>query len=323
MTLDIFLQYDLPSILLGMLAAISCGLLGNYLVLRRQSLMGDAISHVVLPGIVVGFLLSGTTATWPMMLGAAAAAIVSVALIELIRRIGNVEPGAAMGVVFTTMFAAGVVLLEQSNTSSVHIDVEHALYGNLESAIWLSGERWSDLLDPAKLADMPPAVQRLAVVTLLIIAFVTGFFKELKITSFDPALADSLGFSSRGIGFVLVVMTAVAAVAAFDAVGSILVIAMFICPAATARLLTDSLAWQLWISAAVAASSGVLGYVLAAFGPLWLGYDASVSAAGMIALVAGAFQTMAMLFAPRYGVLTRRRGMLAQEQTDAGPASDF
>lgn len=312
MSLDIFLQYDLPSIVLGVLAAISCGLLGNYLVLRRQSLMGDAISHVVLPGIVVGFLFSGTTATWPMMLGAAAAAVVSVALIELVRRIGNVEPGAAMGVVFTTMFAAGVVLLEQSDTSNVHIDVEHALYGNLESAIWLAGERWSDLLDPAKLADMPASVQRLAVVTVLIMAFIAGFFKELKITSFDPALADSLGFSSRTIGFALVVMTAVAAVAAFDAVGSILVIAMFICPAATARLLTDRLSRQIWISGVIAATSGALGYVLAAFGPLWLGYDTSVSAAGMIALVAGLIQVLAMVFAPRYGALARR-GALSTE----------
>ena len=96
-----FLQLDFPSILLGTLAALSCGLLGNFLVLRKQALMGDTISHVVLPGIVVAFLLTGAISTWPMMLGAAGAAIVAVVLIEAIRRLGQIEPGAAMGVVLS------------------------------------------------------------------------------------------------------------------------------------------------------------------------------------------------------------------------------
>lgn len=307
MSLEIFLQFDFPSILLGVLAALSCGLLGNYLVLRRQSLMGDTISHVVLPGIVLGFLVAGVADTWPMMLGAALAAVISVGLIELIRRVGNVEPGAAMGVVFTTMFAAGVVLLEQSDTSNVHLDVEHALYGNLESAVWLSATGWSDLLRPDVLMELPGGVHRLVVVTLCVVLFILVFYKELKLTSFDPGLADSLGISSRKMGFALIFMTAVAAVAAFDAVGSILVIAMFICPAATARMLTDRLSSQLWISGLVSVFSGVSGYLLAAFGPLLLGFNHAVSAAGMIALVAGLCQALAMLFAPRYGVVPRRR----------------
>lgn len=312
MTLDVFLQYDLPSILLGVLSAVACGLLGNFLVLRRQSLIGDAISHVVLPGIVVGFLVTGTTSTWPMLLGAAGAALVAVALVEIVRRLGNVESGAALGVVFTTMFAAGVVLLEQSDTSAVHLDVQHALYGNLESALWLEGTGLAALLDPAALAALPESVHRLAVVTAVVIAFVLLLYKELKLVSFDAAFADSLGFPSRWVGFALVFMTAVAAVAAFDAVGSILVIAMFICPAATARMLTDRLARQLWISAAVSVIAGVAGYFLAAFAPLWLGTAGSVSAAGMIALVAGALQALAILFAPRYGVLTRPRVVAAE-----------
>lgn len=305
MTTEIFLQFDFPSILLGTLAALACALLGNFLVLRRQSLIGDAISHVVLPGIVVGFIVTGTTSTWPMMLGAAGAAVIAVGLIELVRRLGGVEPGAAMGVVFTTMFAAGVVLLEQSDTSNVHLDVQHALYGNLESAVWLEAASWADLLDPAKLAALPEPVHRLAVVSAIVIAFILLFYKELKLVSFDAAFADSLGVPSAWIGFALVFMTAVAAVAAFDAVGSILVIAMFICPAATARMLTDRLPTQLWISAVVAVASGIGGYLLAAFAPLWLGTSGSVSAAGMIALVAGLLQALAMMFAPRYGVLTR------------------
>jgi len=301
-----FLQLDFPSILLGTLAALSCGLLGNFLVLRKQALMGDTISHVVLPGIVAGFLVTGISATWPMMLGALVAALVAVSLIEMIRRAGRVETGAAMGVVFTTMFAAGVVMLEQSGARGVHLDVEHALYGNLESAVWLDALAISDLWNPTALAGLPDAVWRIFGVTLLVIVFILAFYKELMITSFDGAHADSIGISSRFMGFALVFMTALAAVAAFAAVGSILVIAMFICPPATARMLTDRLSIQLWLSALVAIISGVSGYILAAFGPIWLGGENSVSAAGMIALVAGLLQMCAMVFAPRYGVLFRR-----------------
>ncbi len=301
-----FLQLDLPAILVGMLAAISCGLLGNFLVLRRQALVGDAISHVVLPGIVVGFLITGEIATWPMMLGAGAAALVSVLLIEVIRRLGNLEPGAAMGVVFTAMFALGVLLLEQSGARGVHLDVKHALYGNLEATLWLDAEGWHSLIDPAALAGVPETIVRLVVVTALVAALIALFFKELKISTFDPGFGISVGVNARPISIGLVVMVAVTAVAAFDAVGSILVIAMFICPAATARMLTDDLRSQLWISAAVAGLAGALGYLVAAFGPGLIGLPNAVGAAGMIAVVAGLFQGAAMLFAPRYGWLARK-----------------
>ena len=301
-----FLQLDFPSILLGTLAALSCGLLGNFLVLRKQSLMGDTISHVVLPGIVAGFLITGLATTWPMMLGALVASLIAVSLIEVIRRLGRVEMGAAMGVVFTTMFAAGVVMLEQSGARSVHLDVEHALYGNLESAIWLEASALSDLWNWDALSSLPDAVWRLIAVTVLVILFVLAFYKELMLTSFDAPFADSIGISSKVMGFGLVFMTALAAVAAFAAVGSILVIAMFICPAATARMLTDRLSTQLWLSAGASVISGIAGYLLAAFGPLWLGSDHSISAAGMIALVAGFIQVCAMIFAPKYGALFNR-----------------
>jgi len=305
-TID-FLQLDLPAILVACLAALVCGLLGNFLVLRRQSLMGDAISHVVLPGIVAGFLVSGTTATTPMLIGAACAAIVAVALIELVRRLGRLEAGAAMGVVFTAMFALGVLLLEQTEARNVHIDVQHALYGNIEGTVWLAATGWGDLLDPAKLWAMPASVHRLFWTTLITLGLILFFFKELKLATFDAGLADALGFRPGWLGAGLIFMTALAAVAAFDAVGSILVIAMFICPAATARMLTDSLARQIALSALVAVLSGIIGYGAAAFLPLWLGFETALSAAGMVAVTAGLFQAAAMVFAPRHGWLARRR----------------
>ena len=154
-----FVQFSLTPMLIGTLAAMACALPGNFLILRRQALIGDAISHVVLPGIVVGFLVSGSIAAGPMGLGASAgAAIVAVVLIEAIRRYGRVEPGAAMGVVFTTMFAAGVLLLEQTGSAQVHLDVEHALMGNLEQLIWLRASGWQSLTDPSALAALPPRI---------------------------------------------------------------------------------------------------------------------------------------------------------------------
>ncbi|WP_197408113.1 MULTISPECIES: metal ABC transporter permease [unclassified Guyparkeria] len=293
-----FVMLSLVPILIGVLAAVACALPGNFLVLRRQALIGDAISHVVLPGIVVGFLLSGTVSSWAMMAGAAGAAVVAVLLIELIRRLGRIEPGAAMGVAFTSMFAFGVLLLEQSDTSSVHLDVQHALYGNLESLIWVEARGWGSLLDPVALAGLPPELPRIAIVAALMLVFTVVFWRPLKISTFDEGFARVLGMRTNLIGFALVIMAAVAAVAAFDAVGSIIVIAMFICPPAAARLMTNRLEHQVLWSVAFAIFSAVVGYVAAGYGPLWLGADDAVSAAGMIATVSGLVLAIAALYAP-------------------------
>ncbi|MGP1357942.1 metal ABC transporter permease [Roseicyclus sp.] len=293
-----FVQFSLTPILIGILAAVACALPGNFLILRRQALIGDAISHVVLPGIVVAFLVAGTVAALPMLLGAAGAALVAVVLIELVRRVGRVEPGAAMGVVFTTLFAGGVLLLEQTDTSSVHLDVEHALMGNLESLVWLRAEGWHSLVDPAALATLPPELPRMALACAVIVALTLGFWRWLKVTTFDEGFAATIGIPARSVGLGLVIAAALAAVAAFDAVGSIIVIAMFICPPAAARLMTERLESQVLWSAGFATLSAILGYVLAGYGPLWLGASASVSAAGMIAAVSGVVLWLACLFAP-------------------------
>ncbi|PWK62311.1 metal ABC transporter permease [Roseicyclus mahoneyensis] len=293
-----FVQFSLTPILIGILAAIACALPGNFLILRRQALIGDAISHVVLPGIVVAFLVTGTVAAIPMLLGAGAAALVAVVLIEAIRRLGGIEPGAAMGVVFTALFAGGVLLLEQSDTSRVHLDVEHALMGNLETLIWLRAEGWGSLLDPVALASLPPELPRMAVVAALIAVLTLIFWRPLKLSTFDEGFARAIGLPVSLIGLALVITATVAAVAAFDAVGSIIVIAMFICPPAAARLLTNSLAAQVWWSVALAMLSAILGYVLAGYGPLWLGFSNSVSAAGMIATVSGVILGLACVVGP-------------------------
>lgn len=293
-----FVQLSLTPMLIGALAAMACALPGNFLILRRQALIGDAISHVVLPGIVVAFLVTGAVTTWPMMLGAAGAALLAVGLIEAIKRLGKIEPGAAMGVVFTSMFAGGVLLLEQSDTSAVHLDVEHALYGNLESLIWLAADDWASLFDPMALAALPPELSRIAIVAAIVGALTLVFWRVLKLATFDEGFAGTLGLPVNLIGFGIVAVAALAAVAAFDAVGSIIVIAMFICPPAAARLMTNRLETQVWISLGLAALSAIIGYVLAGYGPLWLGLDNAVSAAGMIAVVSGVILALAARFGP-------------------------
>ena len=293
-----FVPFSLMPLLIGCLSAVACALPGNFLILRRQALIGDAISHVVLPGIVVAFLVTGTVATWPMLIGAAAAALVAVAMIEGIRRFGRIEPGAAMGVTFTAMFAAGVLILEMTDTSGVHLDVEHALYGNLESLIWLEATGWASLTDPEALRQLPPELFRIAFVAGAMALLVALFWRPLAISTFDEGFAASLGLPVALIGLGLVIAAAVAAVAAFDAVGSIIVIAMFICPPAAARLMTHRLGFQVAWSIVFALASAIFGYVFAGYGPLWFGFENAVSAAGMIATVSGLILALAAVFGP-------------------------
>ncbi|MCG8508773.1 MAG: metal ABC transporter permease [Rhodospirillales bacterium] len=311
LTVQDFLQIDLPAMMAALFATLACGLLGNYLVLRKQSLMGDAISHAILPGIVLGFLISGSRATGPIFLGALAAAIVAAVLTELVRRFGRVEPGAAMGVVFSIMFAAGVVLMEQADAHMVDLDAECVLYGQLEDILWLSPTGWESLLEPAVWADLPREVRTLAAMLAITVLAVILFYKELKIASFDPALSTTLGISSTVVHFGLMLLVGAVAVAAFEAVGSILVIAMFICPAAAARMLTDRLIAQIWLSVLFSAIAAIAGYVLAAFGPFWVGGEHSLGVSGMIAVITGFILAIAILAAPRYGIITRLRASSA------------
>jgi len=291
-----FVALSLPPLLIGVCVAVACAIPGNFLLLRGQALIGDAISHVVLPGIVLAFVLTGAVESGPMLLGAALAAVVSMLAIDAIRRLGRIEAGAAMGVIFTTMFAAGVLILEQVDTTGVHLDVEHALFGSLEALIWLDAAGWESLLDPIALAGLPHELPRMALVLVAVTAFVWVLWRPLALMSFDEGFAATVGVPVRRMGLGLILLSALAAVAAFDAVGSIIVIAMFICPPATARLMTNALHVQVLLSVLVAALAAVLGYVLAGYGPGWMGFDASVSAAGMIATVSGLGLGLAAVF---------------------------
>lgn len=289
------LQVDLPAAAAALFAALACALLGNFLVLRRQSLMSDAISHSLLPGVVLAFMVSGARTSGAMFLGAAIAAVVTVALVQFVRRRARLESGAAMGVVFSIMFAAGVVLIEQGPARNVDLDADCVLYGQLEHIMWLAAANPGALLDPAVWREAPRQVVTLAGVLAASAVAVALFWKELKISSFDPQLASALGFSPRAIDMGLMFFVGLVAVAAFEAVGSILVIAMFICPAAAARATTERLGAQVAVSLVYASVAALGGYTLAAFGPGWAGMDASLTASGTIATVSGLILAVAAL----------------------------
>ena len=321
--LHTFLTLDLPAILTAGFAAISCALLGNFLLLRRQSLMGDAISHSVLPGIVGAFLLTGTRDPLVMFAGAAIAGVISAALVELVRRAARLDPGAAMGVVFPVLFALGVLMLERGGARRVDLDADCVLYGELSRIIW-SPQRGVDLFSSAALHALPRELFSAAAVATIVAAFVALLFKELRLASFDTALASSLGFHATGINLIMMVLTAAAVVVSFEAVGSILVIAMLICPPATARLLTDRLSRQIWLSVLVATLTVVGGYIASIFVPALWGSSQALSASGMIATVSGLLLFAAILGSPKGGVIVSRTRQLslaiqvAQEDILAG-----
>ncbi len=277
----------------GMLCAVSAALVGNFLVLRKMSMLGDAISHAILPGLAAAFFITGARDSLPMFVGAAVVGVLTALFTEWIRGFGKVDEGAAMGVVFTALFAAGLVMIVQA-ADRVDLDPGCVLYGAIEMSP----------LNTANVGgfEIPRVVIVLSVVLLINLLAVVLFYKEFKIASFDPALATTLGIHSSFMHYLLTTLVAVTAVASFEAVGNILVVAMFIVPAATAFLCTDRLATMIVLSVIVAALSAVLGHVGAILVPQLIGYH-STNTAGMMATMAGLLFAVAALFAPRYGVV--------------------
>lgn len=293
-----FLRLDFSPMLAAMLAGGTCGLLGSFLVLRRESLLGDALSHAVLPGIVAGFALTGLRSAIPMLLGALAAALLATIAITWIRRAARMEAGAATGLVFTAFFALGLVLLEVTGARNADLDVDCVLFGQLETLVWLEATGLASLLDPAALAGLPRQLGLLVTVALAACAFVVAFWRPLKLLCFDPDFARSLGLRMGRWEMLLNLMIAAAAVAAFEAVGSILVIALLVCPAVALRLMTDRYPVQVWGSAALGAGVGAAGVLLAGTVPAALGMNFALSGAGLIGTLAGLTVVVALLRRP-------------------------
>ncbi|MEC7352614.1 MAG: metal ABC transporter permease [Planctomycetota bacterium] len=276
--------------------ALACAIPGCLLVLRRQSMMGDALSHAVLPGIAIGFLVTGSRANWIMFTGAIIAALLTVFLTQWLGRRARVDPGAAMGVVFTTLFALGIVLIVRG-ANSVDLEPHTVLYGALELAPL-------DLVRVLGFA-VPRAFVVLAVVLVANLVVVGLFFKEFRLAIFDPSLASALGLRPGLMHYLLMSLTAVTTVAAFEAVGSIIVVAMLVVPAAAAKLLARSLAGMLAWACGLALVTAVLGHWSAVQIPHWFGLG-SVPTSGAMATVAGGLLLGILVLAPREGVVAHQ-----------------
>lgn len=281
-------------ILAGILCAASASLLGSFLVLRRMSMLGDAISHAVLPGLAAAFLLTGSRQSSLMFIGAIVVGVLTSWLTQWTKQIGKVDEGAAIGVVFTGLFALGLVMIVRS-ADTVDLDPGCVLYGSIELTP----------LDRYRIGswEVPRAVLTMAFVLVVNVVFVVTCYRQLKITSFDPALADSLGISSKVMHYLLAALVAMTAVASFESVGNILVVAMLIVPPAAAALLTERLSRMLVVSVVLGIVATIAGHFGAITLPRLWGYS-SVSTAGGMTIAAGALLILTILFAPKTGLLS-------------------
>lgn len=272
-------------IITGAVTNVACAIIGCFLVLRRMSMMGDALSHAVLPGLVIAFLFSGSTSILPLFLGAAACGVLTTFLTQTLHQYARVPSDASMGVVFTSMFALGVVLVKKF-VGGLHFDIACVYEGTLELV---------SLAEP--IAGIPRPLFTTLIVLVVNLAVLVLLWKEFKLSSFDPALATTMGMSATAMHYLLMTLVAVTAVASFEAVGSILVVAMLIVPAATAHLLTDRLSVMVAIAAAVGVAASVLGYMAAG---MW-----NTNIAGMMTVAVGFLYGLAVFFSPRYGICSK------------------
>ncbi|HAT60113.1 MAG TPA: iron ABC transporter [Opitutae bacterium] len=273
---------------MGFLVAGTCGLVGCFVILRRMALVGDAISHSILPGITLAFLITNSRDTLPMMLGAVVAGVVTVALIEAIRYTSRIKPDAAIGIVFSSLFAIGVILISVF-ADEVDLDAECVLYGELG---------FIPLQDIAYFGEIvigPEPVVRMAIITLIAIVLLFAFFKEMIVTSFDSGLAASLGINPTRYQYGLTLFLSIVIVSSFESVGVVLVIAMIIFPGATALMLTDRLPIALVLSTVISGAYSLIGFHLAT----WL----NASIAGGMTVIAGIVFGIVWAFAPQRGLI--------------------
>ena len=274
--------------LIACIVAIACAIPGTFLVLRKMALISDAISHSILPGLVLGFFITHDLNSPILIFMAALSGVVTVVLVEFIQKTKLVKEDTAIGLVFPVLFSIGVIMIAK-NANDVHLDTDAILLGELAFAPF---DRF--LVDGSDLG--PKSLWIIGTILLITIGLLFAFFKELKISTFDAGLATALGFSPIMIHYGLMSVASITIVGSFDAVGAILVVALMIAPAATAYLLTDNLKKMLGLSVVFGVFSAISGYWLAH----WL--DASIS--GSMTTVLGIVFLTVYLFAPKRGLIS-------------------
>jgi manganese/zinc/iron transport system permease protein len=257
-------------ILTGSITAIACALAGTFLVLRKMSMLSDAISHAVLPGIVSAFLLTGSRTGFPVLIGAGSVGLLSSFLIEYLHKRGRVQSDASIGVTFTWLFALGIILISTMG-GNIDIDPDCVLYGEI-AYVPLDLFSIGNILIPQALISMGSVL----LITLIII-FIA--FKELTISTFDPEHAQSIGINTTMWHYILMGCVSFITVAAFDAVGAIIVVALFTAPPSAALLLSSRLSYVLILASLFGVIAAIAGYFLA----IWM----NGSIAGAMALITG------------------------------------
>jgi manganese/zinc/iron transport system permease protein len=286
---ELFTSESLTIMLIGAFVASACALVGCFLVLRKAAMLGDAISHAALPGIAIAFIVMGDWSAIGMVIGASTFGLITVFLVGLLNRTKRLGQDASIGVVFPALFSIGVILIARY-AGSVDLDLDCVLYGEIAYAPL-------DLWQVAGLSLGPRALWVTGATLLLNLGMVVLLYKELKVTSFDPALAAAIGISPLLIHYLLMAGVSVTVVSSFESVGAILVVAMLVVPPATAYLLTDRLATMLILSVVFGVLSSTVGYILATL------IDSSI--AGAMATAAGFFFLSALLFSPKQGIIAR------------------
>lgn len=274
--------------IIAAVVAMACAIPGVFLVLRKMALISDAISHSILPGIVIGFFITQDLNSPLLILLAAFTGVITVILVEYIQKTGLVKEDTAIGLVFPALFSIGVILISK-NAGDVHLDVDAVLLGELAFAPF-------DRLEMSGTDLGPKSLWIMGSILLFIIGLLVLFFKELKVSTFDAGLSSALGFSPLVIHYGLMSVSSITIVGAFDAVGAILVVALMIAPAATAYLLTEDLKKMIGLSLFFGVASAILGYWVANI------LDASIS--GSIATTLGVIFLMVYLFAPKKGLIS-------------------
>jgi ABC-type Mn2+/Zn2+ transport system permease subunit len=272
----------------------SCALVGTFLVVRRMSLLGDAIAHAVLPGIVVGVLAGGSLGGPLVVIGAVAAALLTVWLTQALRAGVGLAEDAGAGVVFTTLFAIGVVIVSLA-ASRIDLDPDCVLFGVLEMAAF-------DLM-PVGGVMVPRSLVTAAIVFMLVGTMLAATWRMQVFTAFDIDAARAVGVPVAAVTTALLAATAAATVASFEAVGSVLVVSMLVVPAAAAELLVRRMHHVAAVAVFIAVLSACVGWLAA--------WKLDTSAAGMIAVVLGACYTGAVICAPEDGLVARAVGRIA------------
>ncbi|MBO6605489.1 metal ABC transporter permease [Psychroserpens sp.] len=273
--------------LIASLVAVACAIPGVFLVLRKMAMISDAISHSILPGIVVGFFITQDLNSPLLIILAAITGVITVVIVEYIQRTGLVKEDTAIGLVFPVLFSIGVIMIAK-NANDVHLDVDAVLLGELAFAPF-------DRLEISGVDVGPKSLWIIGFILVLTLILLTAFFKELKLSTFDKGLAATLGFSPALIHYGLMTVSSVTTVGAFDAVGAILVVALMIAPAAAAYLLTTDLKQMLVLSVLFGVFSAISGY--------WLAHWLDASIAGSITTMLGLLFLIVYLFAPSKGII--------------------